>query len=150
MYPNLMLTHIVNVFFCKDFIRLFVCLFGAEEERMSSWLHTKCRAQRGGSVSQPWDHDPELKTWAETKIQTLNQLSHPGTPHKFWVLTWTEVKLLKKEGIRSGKMSHITFNIATSEVSCQCDSWTWQLLLMQSWEASPNVGVSVSPLVKPA
>ena len=47
----------------------------AEGETVSSRLRaergTRCRAQ---------SQDPEIMTWAETKSQTFNQMSHPGAP----------------------------------------------------------------------
>ena len=52
---------------------------GAEErlERISSRLSTEWGAQPGAS-----SHNPEIMTWAKTKSQMLNQLSHLGAPHQ--------------------------------------------------------------------
>ena len=46
-----------------------------EKERISSWLPTEC----GASLRAQF-YDPEIMTWAKTKSQTLNWLSHPGAP----------------------------------------------------------------------
>ena len=42
-----------------------------EGERIPSSLHAQC----GARCAAP-SHDPEIMTWAETKSQTLNRLSH--------------------------------------------------------------------------
>ena len=44
-------------------------------ERIWSGLHAKPGAWRRAQ-----SYDGSIKTWAETKSQTLNQLSHPGAP----------------------------------------------------------------------
>ena len=48
---------------------------GRGRERMSSRLHAQHRALYGAG-----SHNPEIMTWAETKSQMPNQLSHPGAP----------------------------------------------------------------------
>ena len=44
-------------------------------ERLSSRLCAECGAWRGALA-----YDSDITTWAETKSQMLNQLSHPDTP----------------------------------------------------------------------
>ena len=48
---------------------------GEEEERISSRLQAELGAWQGAQ-----SHYPEIMTWAETKSQSLNVLSHPGAP----------------------------------------------------------------------
>ena len=43
--------------------------------RTSGRLHAEHWPRHGA-----WSHNPEIMTWAETKSQTLNQLSHMGAP----------------------------------------------------------------------
>ena len=47
---------------------------GQERERISSRLRL---------LAELGSHDPEITTWAEIKSQTLNGLSHRGTPRDF-------------------------------------------------------------------
>ena len=67
--------------FFKDFIfeRKRACVRGGGwqrgKERISSRLPTKCGARHGA-----WSHSPDIKMWAQTKSQMLNQLSHPESP----------------------------------------------------------------------
>ena len=49
-----------------------------ERERVSSRLSVECWAQSGTE-----SHDPEIRTWTETKSQTLNQSCPPGAPDAF-------------------------------------------------------------------
>lgn len=44
-------------------------------ERISSRLHTKCRAGYG-----VWSYDPEIMTWAQIKSWMLTGLSHTDAP----------------------------------------------------------------------
>ena len=57
---------------------------GRGRRRISSGLLTERRAQCGAC-----SHKPGITTWAETKIQMLNRLRHPGSPisiysSQFW------------------------------------------------------------------
>ena len=90
-------------FFSLRFIYLF------ERERKSSWAHTPVRGtgDKGERISRrlcaehgaqcgTWPHDPEIRTWAEIKSWTLNQLSHPGAPHSSTSLVncpWLHISL---------------------------------------------------------
>ena len=78
------------IFFIKDFIYylfiyLFVYLFmWVREHEQGEWQRerekqTPCWAgsPKWGSIPGPWDHDPSWR-------QTLNHLSHPGTPSEFY------------------------------------------------------------------
>ena len=54
-------------------------------QRISRRLWAEPRAWLGAQ-----SHNPEIMTWAETKSQTLNQLSHPGAPpYNLWDLYFT-------------------------------------------------------------
>ena len=60
----------VNSKCCIIFLRWWV---RRGREKILSGLYTQCRPQR--RAPSP---DPEIMTWAEIKIRTLNWLSHPG------------------------------------------------------------------------
>ena len=74
---------------CYLFIYLFIYLFThlfereyasweegqRERKRISNGLQVECAAQL-----RVWSHNPEIMTWAKTKIRSLNQLCHPLAP----------------------------------------------------------------------
>ena len=56
------------------------------ERESSSWLPAEHRGWLG-----PQSQNPEIRTWAKIKSQTLNWMSHPGAPEltfKRWTLAW--------------------------------------------------------------
>ena len=60
-------------FFCVCMLCVFVCT--------SIFIYFLSRLQAQYGVQHgAWSHNPEIKIWAEVKSQTLNWLSHLGTP----------------------------------------------------------------------
>lgn len=83
-----MLEHLSLLFFFLRFIRAHEsvrAVGGAEGEgeRISSNLSAEQETQH-----RAWSHNPEIRTWAETKNWSPNQLHHPGTPvlHCFLII----------------------------------------------------------------
>lgn len=68
-----------NMFWLTYFIHLFmIYLFIWERVSMSRGRDRGRRRER--IPSRLCTHDPKIITWAETRSQMLNELSHPGTP----------------------------------------------------------------------
>ena len=51
---------------------------GAKGKVEKPTLHWVC-----GAWHEAQSHDPDIVTWANSKSQTLNWLTHPGTPWSF-------------------------------------------------------------------
>ena len=73
-----------------------------------SKLRVQCGAQ-----PRAWPHDPEIKTWAEIKSRSLNQLSHLGIPKS--------LKYLK----RIYKKQEKTLIILTHKIKCNIFHTIW-------------------------
>lgn len=67
------MTKFTSIFFLKIYFRLSVSRRGTGRERISSRLPTVSAA----GYRAP-SHDPEIRTLAETKSQTLNRPRHRG------------------------------------------------------------------------
>ena len=64
----------------KNHFWVFLIFFGGGE------VSCRFHAERGAQ-GRAWTHNPEIKTWAEIKSQTPNQLSHAGAPDSLLIVT---------------------------------------------------------------
>ena len=105
---------------------MYVCMFrdreqgrgiGRRRKRISNRLRDQHGAQRGAQ-----SHDHDITSWAKTKSQWLNWLSHPGTPvykifNKNQAFSWLLEELKEKRSwepspkLRGTRAKHLSLSM---------------------------------------